>query len=73
MALYDPAKIRVPEVPKLQKEGDMVLYKKWSRHLLLSLGATRQGVVLDQRGVNSNRYFNFNFDDFLHVQIEHVR
>ena len=47
MALYDPAKIRVPKVPKLQKEGAIVLYKKWLRHLYLSLRATKQAAVLD--------------------------
>ena len=50
--LYDPARIKIPEVQALQKEGDIVLHKKWFRHLKISLGATKQAIVLDADAYN---------------------
>ena len=52
MTLYDPARIKIPEVQALQKEGDIVLHKKWFRHLKISLGATKQAIVLDADAYN---------------------
>ena len=46
MALYDPARISIPEAPVMQKEGDIVLYKKWLRHLSLLLASAGQAVAL---------------------------
>ena len=52
MTLYDPARIKIPEIRELRKEGDIVYYKKWLRHLNILLNATNQALVLDADAYN---------------------
>ena len=44
--LYNPSHIKTPEIPEMNSEGDLILFKPWLRKVTLSLSAADMDVVL---------------------------